>query len=141
MKRLVPFLLCAFLFTNTSCESVKGSLNRAGKDLFIVAASPGILPYGASTDAAVDARTIQEGLGANEFWQVAFFPFTFAYRSLDHGFSIGIHAVDFLASPFYILADANNFGPDIKPLQIYSGTIFDPDPSADEGDVETGEGK
>ncbi len=135
-KLLLAALLGSFLFSLTSC----GTVRRAGKDLLITAGSPLIVLYGAGTDGAADAANIQKGFEGSDATQVVFFPFTFAYRLVDHTFSCALHALDFVATPLYGLAELHPNGPDIQPLQIYTGTFFDEQPGED-GDVETGEGR
>ncbi len=134
-KHLLFALLGSLVMMAASC----GTARRAGKDLLITAASPGIILYGAGTDGASDAANIQKGFDSGDATQVVFFPFTFTYRLFDHTISCALHALDFVATPFYGLAELNPNGPKIEPLQIYQGTFFDEQP--EKGDVETGEGR
>ncbi len=136
MKKLLQAALIGSLVLAAGC----GTARRAGKDLLITVGSPFVVLYGAGTDGAADAANIQKGFESGDTTQVIFFPFTFAYRLVDHTLAVALHALDLVATPFYALAELNPNGPEIRPLQIYTGTIFDVEESK-EGDVETGEGR
>ena len=127
-KTLVAALLGAFLFSSTSC----GTVRRAAKDALITVGSPVVILYGAGTDGAADARNIQKGLEAGDGVSVLAFPFTFLYRAVDHGLSCLLHAGDLLVSPIYGIAELGGH-PDteIKPLMIYKGTWLDEEEEAD----------
>ncbi|MEZ5988837.1 MAG: hypothetical protein R3F30_06885 [Planctomycetota bacterium] len=136
MKKLIALFLGSLLLIGAGCNSTK----RFGKDAFITVTSPFVILYGASTDTMSDVTNIQAGLDASPWVQPFFFPFAFLWRTVDHTFSCAFHAIDMVAYPFYGLAELNDFGPEIKPLDIYRGTIFDDmvgeEPAAD---AETGE--
>jgi len=139
MKRnfVLAAILGAFLFSLSSC----GTMRRADKDLFVTVTSPAIILYGAGTDGLDDAQNIQQGLEAGDGTQALFLPFTFIYRAFDHTICCALHALDFFAFPAYGVAELHPAGPEIKPLQIYTGTFFDLAEDKSGGDVETGEGK
>lgn len=102
-----------------------GTLNRAGKDLFLGVGTPVLMLYGGATDGYETSADVRSGLGSGAPVQVAAFPFTFAYHALEHGIYGVVHIVDFFMFPFYGLAEMHPYGPDIMPLDIYQGTWFD----------------
>lgn len=105
----------------TSC----GSLRRAGKDLLITATSPVVILYGAATDSVATTDQARDALGGGPVMQTITLPFAFLWRGLVHTLYCGAHAVDFFFFPIYGIADLHPYGPEIKPLDFYSGTIFD----------------
>ena len=120
--RKTTFLAVAFLaLALTSC----GTVRRAGKDLGVVALSPVIVPYGGFTDGFTSAQEVAEGLGGGGATQVLALPFTASYQVVKHFVWTVIHAVDFFAFPIYGAADLHPHGPEIEPLDYYTGTIFD----------------
>ena len=120
--------------TITSC----GTANRMGKDLSVTALSPAIALYGGATDGYAAAKAIGNGFGENAGVEVVALPFTFLWHTVKHVAYCGYHALDFVLFPAYGLAELNPNGPDVKPLDIYSGTIFDKKPGAST-DAESGE--
>lgn len=119
-KALVVIL--AFLTVSlASC----GTARRFGKDLFVVVASPVIIPYGAATDGYTSAQGVRGGLEGGSATEVIAFPFAFLYHAFEHGLYTLVHAADALFCPFYGLAELHPYGPEIKPLDFYQGTFFD----------------
>ena len=112
------------LLTLASC----GTMRRAGKDLFVVAALP-ILPiYAGTTDAYNDVKETREAFGGGPFTEVASFPFYFVWHWGKHVLYGAAHGVDFLFTPGYGLAELHPYGPEIEPLDFYTGTWFDTQP-------------
>jgi predicted small secreted protein len=116
---LSTFALLAL--TLTSCDTVR----RAGKDLTVAVLSPGIVLYGAATDAVDTTDQAREALGGGAVMQTITLPFAFLWRGIVHTLYCGAHAVDFFFFPVYGLADLHPNGPKIEPLDFYQGTWFD----------------
>ena len=124
--------------TLTSC----GTLNRAGKDLFLGVGTPILMIYGGSTDGVTSAKNVQEGMGSGDAVGALAFPFTFLYHAFEHTIYAVVHVVDLPFCLFYGLAELHPNGPEVKPLDFYQGTIFDKesDKAGKRGtDAETGE--
>lgn len=136
-SRKLPVAFVLFLAVGlASC----GTMRRAGKDLGVVVLSPAIALYGGGTDGVAEARNIREGLGGSTFTEVLVLPPAFVYHTLKHVVYAAIHAVDFALFPAYGLAELHPYGPEIEPLDYYTGTIFDEDPDEKSGtDAESGE--
>jgi len=107
--------------TLTSC----GTVNRAGKDAFLGVCTPVLMVYGGATDGYTTAQSVRSGLDSGAAVEVLAFPFTFAYHALEHGIYGVVHIVDFFFFPFYGAAELHPYGPEIKPLDFYQGTVFD----------------
>lgn len=107
--------------TLTSC----GTLNRAGKDLFLGVGTPVLMIYGGATDGATSAQNVRKGLESGASVEVLAFPFTFLYHAIEHGIYGIIHIIDLPMCLFYGAAELHPYGPEIKPLDIYQGTWFD----------------
>lgn len=140
-KSLVAAVLGALLFLNTGCQTGR----RLGKDLIIGVTSPYVVLHGASTDGVIDAQNIQKGFDANDWLSYVVFPFTFAYRFIDHTVSSAVYVGDILFTPFYALAEIHP-DTDIQPIGIYKGTPIGmwpdnvaADDAAASADAETGE--
>ena len=123
-----------------SCQST----NRAGKDLFIVAASPVLIPYGGFADGHVSATEVAKGMGGGELTGAIAYPFTVTYHLIKHTLVAVHHALDFVVYPVYGAAEIQPYGPEIMPLDYYSGTWFDENAAAmtkkkSGTDAETGE--
>lgn len=117
-----------------------GTLNRAGKDLFLGVGTPVLMVYGGATDGYASAKNVRTGMDGGAGIEVLAFPFTFAYHAVEHGFYGIVHLVDFCFTPFYAAAEAHPYGPDIKPLDFYQGTLFDKWAAKKKGtDAESGE--
>ena len=108
-------------FSLTSCDSFR----RAGKDLTVAVLSPGIVLYGAATDAVGTTEQARDALGGGSVMQTVTLPFAFLWRGVIHTLYCGAHAVDFFFLPVYGLADLHPNGPKIRPLDFYQGTWFD----------------
>jgi predicted small secreted protein len=107
--------------TLTSC----GTLNRAGKDIFLGVGTPVLMIYGGATDGLTTSQNVREGMGSGAAVQVAAFPFTFAYHAIEHGIYGLTHLVDLPFCLFYGPAELHPAGPEVMPLDIYQGTLFD----------------
>ena len=107
--------------TLTSC----GTLNRAGKDVFIGVCTPLLMVYGGATDGYESAKSVRTGLDSGAAVEVLSFPFTFAYHAFEHFIYGVVHIVDFPLCLFYGAAELHPYGPEIKPLDFYHGTWFD----------------
>ncbi|PIE21921.1 MAG: hypothetical protein CSA62_15000 [Planctomycetota bacterium] len=122
-KMILALLFGASLLSLSSC----GTARRAAKDASVVALSPAIILYGAGTDGVVDAQNMQAGLEWGDATQAVFLPFTFLWNGVVHSAKVLVHGVDFLLFPAYGVAELHPAGPEIEPLQIYTGTFFDED--------------
>ncbi len=107
--------------TLSSC----GTMRRAGKDLSVAVMSPGIMLYGGGVDGLQAAKEVREGLGGGALTEIVVLPPAFAFHAVKHLAYGFVHAADFFLFPFYGMADLHPYGPEIKPLDIYTGTIFD----------------
>ena len=102
-----------------------GTVNRAGKDATIGVLSPFVIVYGASVDGWESAKATREGLDSGGAMEVVAFPFTFLYHAFGHTIYTVAHIVDLPLCLFYGLAEIGGVMPDVKPLDIYTGTVFD----------------
>jgi predicted small secreted protein len=102
-----------------------GTINRAGKDIFLGVGTPVLMVYGGATDGYTSAQNVRTGLGSGGAVEVLAFPFTFCYHALEHGIYGIVHIIDLPMCLFYGPAELHPSGPDIKPLDIYQGTWFD----------------
>jgi hypothetical protein len=134
-KTLVVSALLAVVLGTSSC----GSMRRAGKDLGIVAVSPLLIPYGGFTDGFSSAQAIANGMGAGAATEVLVMPFTASWHLVKHALLGVVHAVDFVFLPIYGAAELHPYGPEIEPLDYYTGTIFDRAEDKSGTDAETGE--
>jgi predicted small secreted protein len=117
-----------------------GTVRRAGKDFSVAALSWAVIPYGAATDAYATAQDVRDGLGAGATTQVFAAIPAFLYHAIKHTIYVGVHVVDFVLFPAYGAAELHPYGPDIQPLDIYTGTWFDTEPGSRSGtDAQTGE--
>ncbi|MBL8754620.1 MAG: hypothetical protein JNK15_15050 [Planctomycetes bacterium] len=136
--RNVLLSLSALLATTlTSC----GTLNRAGKDLFLGVGTPVLMVYGGATDGYNSSMNVRTGMKSGGAVQVLAFPFTFAYHALEHGIYGIVHLVDLPLCALYGAAELiPPSGPEVKPLDIYQGTWFDKWAAPKKGtDAESGE--
>ena len=138
--KLRNFINTAILFSALFLASC-GATRRAGKDLTMVVLSPGLVLYGGGSDAAATATDMRTGMGAGAGTEVLVMPIAFVFHAVKHAIYAGVHAVDFVLYPFYGAADLNPYGPDIEPLDIYTGTWFDETDSSDSSgtDADSGE--
>ena len=102
-----------------------GTLNRFGKDLYVVAASPVLIPYHAATDGYESATWVRDEVGGGTATQVVLMPYTFVGHLYKHLFYTVVHGVDAFFVPVHGLAELNPDGPEIKPLPYYDDTPFD----------------
>ena len=119
-----------------------GSIRRAGKDLFLGAGTPLLMLYGGGTDAAATGAEVNSGMGGSSTTELVATVVSFPFHAIKHGFYGLVHVGDFLIAPIYILADIHPYGPEIEPLDYYTGTWFDKDPAGAKKsgtDAETGE--
>jgi predicted small secreted protein len=107
--------------TLTSC----GTLNRAGKDIVLGAATPLLMIYGGATDGASTAQTVRSGMEAGGVVEVLAFPFTFTYHAFEHLIYGVVHIIDLPMCLFWGASELNPSGPEVMPLDIYQGTWFD----------------
>lgn len=130
-------LLALLTLTLASC----GTLRRAGKDVFIGAATAtALLPiYAGATDGYASAVSAREGLDAGASLEVLVFPFTFVWHFVEHTAYGVIHIVDLPLCLFYWPVELHPYGPEIKPLDFYQGTIFDEAESPSGTDAESGQ--
>jgi hypothetical protein len=91
----------------------------------VAVASPVIILYGGGTDGFTNAQSLREGTNAGPFLEVLAMPVTFVFAGVKHLLYCGIHAVDFVLFPIYGVAELFPNGPDVQPLDYYTGTPFD----------------
>jgi len=131
---LSTFALLAL--TLTSCDSFR----RVGKDIAVVVMSPGLIPYGAATDATSTTQQAREAMGGGAVMQTLTMPLAFVWRACVHTLYCTAHLADVFLFPVYGLADLHPYGPEIKPLDFYQGTIFDKESdAASSTDAQSGE--
>lgn len=121
--------------TLTSC----GTLRRAGKDVMLGLGTPVLMAYGGATDGATSAQHVREGLGSGGAVEVLAFPFTFTYHAIEHMCGGIVHILDLPCCLFYWMAEIHPAGPEVEPLQIYTGTWFDKPAKKKGTDAESGE--
>ncbi len=121
-------ILVLLPLTLASC----GTTRRAGKDVGVAVLSPVIALYGGSVDGFGAAEGVREGWDGGPFIGVLVAPFTFTFHTVKHAVYCGIHAVDFFLFPFYGMAELYPQGPNVVPLEYYTGTPFD---RPDDGEV------
>jgi hypothetical protein len=117
-----------------------GPVRRASKDLVFALGTPVMMLYGGGTDAAASAEEVRAGLDGGAATEVIALIPAFIIHAIKHGLYGVVHAVDFFLFPIYGLAELHPYGPEIEPLDYYTGTWFD---KADDGatatDAESGE--
>jgi hypothetical protein len=118
-----PLLTVSALLATTFASC--GTLNRAGKDAVLGAATPLLMIYGGATDGASSAQSVRNGMEAGGVVEVLSFPFTFTYHAFEHFIYGVVHIIDLPMCLFYGAAELNPNGPEVKPLGIYQGTWFD----------------
>ncbi len=116
-----------------------GSARRAGKDLFVGAASPVLVVYGGATDGFDSARSVRSGLDSGSAVEVLAFPFTFFYHSIEHAIYCAIHILDLPLTPLYALTELPPASSPVQPLDFYQGTWFDEEPKGSGTDATSGE--
>jgi hypothetical protein len=119
-----------------------GTLNRAGKDLFLGVGTPVLILYGGSVDGWESAKAAREGMDSGGAFEVLAFPFTFLYHGFEHTIYGVAHIIDLPLCLFYGLAEIGGVMPEVKPLDIYTGTVFDKWAGSGQSsgtDAETGE--
>lgn|GEM_PF-1806567 len=114
-------LFAVLALTFTSC----GTFKRAGKDILIGAGTPVLMLYGGATDGLTSSQSIREGMGSGATVQVLSLPFTFFYHAIEHGIYGLVHLADLPLCPLYAAAELHPDGPEVAPLDIYQGTVFD----------------
>eukprot|EP00904_Undaria_pinnatifida_P001939 jgi/Undpi1/11746/HiC_scaffold_37.g14041.m1 len=117
-------------------------MRRLGKDLTVLVGTPAIAVYGGATDGFATAQDVRNGMESSGVTEVIVFPFAFAYHTVKHAVYCLAHGVDAIGCLFYWPAELHPYGPEVQPLDIYTGTWFDKDPNeAGSGtDAESGEG-
>lgn len=116
-----------------------GTVRRAGKDLGVVAVSPALVLYGGFTDGYTTAREVRTGLGGGPIVEVITMIPASIFHTVKHAIYIVFHAVDFVLFPVYGAAELHPYGPEIKPLDYYTGTFFDQEPKKSATDASSGE--
>ena len=116
-----------------------GSARRAGKDIFITAASPVLVVYGGATDGFDSARSVRTGLDSGSAVEVLAFPFTFLYHAVEHTIYCGIHLLDLPLTPLYAMTELPPASTPVEPLDFYQGTWFDEAPKGSGTDATSGE--
>lgn len=117
--------LLSVLATLTVLLASCGTFHRAGKDALLGVGAPVLMAYGGATDGLATSRAIREGTGCSATAQVAVLPFTTFYHVLEHGIYGVAHLVDLGLCPLYGALEVAPFGPEIEPLDLYGGTVFD----------------
>ncbi len=137
-RKTAVFAALLLALSMTSC----GTVRRAGKDLSMVLLSPIVVPYGGFTDGYASSVEVREGLRGSAATQVLAMPFTTIYQLAKHLCWTFVHAGDFLLFPIYGAAELHPNGPEIEPLDFYTGTFFD-DPNWGKSgtDPESGESR
>ena len=117
-------------------------MNRAAKDVVLGVGTPILMLYGGGTDAVATSDEVKSGLGGSSVTQFFATVLSFPFHAIKHGFQGVIHLGDFCLFPIYGAAELHPYGPEIEPLDFYTGTWFDkaPESGTDSGtDAETGE--
>lgn len=118
-----------------------GTVRRAAKDVSFAATTPIWMIYGGGVDGYATAKEVRAGLGTGPATEVIVMPFAFVGHAVKHFIYGVVHAVDFFVFPVYGAAELHPYGPEVRPLQIYSNTWFDEDESASGTDAESGESR
>ena len=87
--------------------------------------APVLIPYGGFTDGFTSANEVADGLDGGSATQLMALPFTTTYHLFKHLCYGVIHALDFVAFPIYGAAELHPYGPEVEPLDFYTGTWFD----------------
>jgi predicted small secreted protein len=119
-----PALLTVSALLATTLASC-GTLNRAGKDVFLGALTPVLIVYGGATDGYSTAQSVRKGMDTGGVVEVLAFPFTFMYHAFEHTLYGCMHIIDLPLCLFYGAAELHPSGPEVMPLDIYQGTWFD----------------
>lgn len=130
--------LSALLFLAVTLASC-GSMRRLGKDLTIGATTPVWMLYGGGTDAVSTAREVRAGLGGGAATEVITMIPAFVLQAIKHGIYGVVHIADAALFPAYAVADIHPYGPEIEPLDIYTGTWFDREDGDSGTDPQSGE--
>ncbi len=117
-------LLSIFALVTVTFASC-GTFNRAGKDLVLGVGTPVLALYGGATDGLTSSQSVRDGMGSGAGVQVLAFPFTFGYHALEHAIYGFTHLVDLPLCVLYGAAELHPYGPEVMPLDIYEGTVFD----------------
>ncbi len=135
-KAAITGFVSILLLSLASC----GAFRRVGKDLTVVLTSPAVILYGASTDAYTSAKEVREGYQANAAVEVISMPFLGLWHGLKHLCWVGVHALDVPLFLVYGPADLHPYGPEIEPLDYYTGTWLDGEEGEASGlDAESGD--
>lgn len=117
-----------------------GATRRFGKDVSMGALTPVLTVYGGATDAYAGSYDVAEGLGGGSLTQFFAFPPLFIVHGVKHFLYGIVHVVDAVFYPFYGAVELNPDGPEVEPLQIYTGTWFDKPAKKSGTDVQSGAG-
>ena len=134
-KSCVLAFVASLALLLTSC----GTARRAGKDLGVVAVSPALVLYGGFTDAYTTAKEVRNGLGGGPVVEVITMIPAAVVHTVKHAIYVVFHAVDFVLFPVYGAAELHPYGPEIEPLDYYTGTIFDKETKRSATDASSGE--
>jgi hypothetical protein len=134
-KGLIAALLTLGILS-TSC----GSFRRLGKDALITVASVPLILYGGATDGWVTSETVFDNFEQDDraaavpfpvvnkptrILSFIVFPIAFVFEAGKHTYYWARHVFDLFLFPFYGLAELHPYGPEVEPLDIYTGTWFD----------------
>lgn len=138
LRKITTIAIVFLALSLSSC----GTVRRAGKDLFLGIGTPVLMIYGGGTDAAATAGEVKDGLGGSAATEFLATVFSFPFHAIKHGFYGLVHVGDFFLFPIYGVAELHPYGPEIEPLDYYTGTWFDKNEDDDGGsgtDAESGE--
>ena len=114
--------LTAVLLSLNSC----GTLRRAGKDLYILGASPVLIPMAAASDAYSTSVEVRKGYGGDSWSEVLAFPFMWLWHVTKHTIYVGAHVVDLpVTLVLTSWSELSEYGPEIEPLDYYHIPGFD----------------
>lgn len=138
LRTITTTAIFTLVLVLTSC----GTVRRAAKDVFLGVGTPVLMLYGGATDSVATASDVKGGLGGAAATEFVATVVSFPFHAIKHGFYGLIHVGDFFLFPVYGFAELHPYGPEVEPLDYYTGTWFDKDSDGtdDSGtDAESGE--
>ena len=120
-KVLLVAVLTALVFSATSC----GTWRRLGKDVYITAISPLLIPAAAAADSYRDATATREGYQTGAITEVLSFPLFFMWNTVKHAGYCFVHLLDIPLNLYYGASEMMQLGPEIEPIDYYQSTWFD----------------